>query len=227
MKPGDFLLSALDFFAILLPGAIATWLVSQYAPADIANYMRPGSGEADAALRWTVFLLGSYMFGHFVFMIGSNLDAIYDLWRRRTKVALSNSTYLAAEQLRDTLTKQLKGSEFTPLKWAKSYIQIHSPQARVDIDRLEANSKFFRGMVVISVVLIAHFLLSKRSLPMAAAAALVGMLSFSRFCSERWKMTELSYGTAVVLHETRSGDEVRGRATPRIDVTEEEDARGV
>jgi hypothetical protein len=34
MKPGDFLLGVLDFFAILLPGAMATWLVIQYIPAS-------------------------------------------------------------------------------------------------------------------------------------------------------------------------------------------------
>ena len=33
MKPGDLLLGVLDVFAILLPGSLATWLVTRYIPA--------------------------------------------------------------------------------------------------------------------------------------------------------------------------------------------------
>ena len=34
MKPGDFLLGVLDFFAVLLPGSLIAWLATQYVPPD-------------------------------------------------------------------------------------------------------------------------------------------------------------------------------------------------
>ena len=35
MKPGDFLLGVFEFFAILLPGSLATWLAVQYIPDSV------------------------------------------------------------------------------------------------------------------------------------------------------------------------------------------------
>lgn len=90
-KPGDLLLGVLDFFASLLPGAIATWLTAQYLPQSMARVVDlTRSGETpDALLRWAVFLLGAYVLGHFVFMLGARLDPTYDAWRKRTRPPLT------------------------------------------------------------------------------------------------------------------------------------------
>ena len=71
----------------------------------------------------------------------------------------------------------------------------------MEIDRLEADQKFFRSLVVISVALAAHFLL-REAAPVAGIAALaMGALSYQRYVEQRWKMTELIYGTAVIAHK--------------------------
>lgn len=203
-KPTDFLLGVLDFFAVLLPGALATWLVAQYAPPEIARYLDLGAAgdEPREPVRWAVFLLASYMLGHFVFMAGAKLDGSYDRWRRRAHPIETDLVYTAADNLRKELTPEITGAKFSTLKWSKSYIQIHCPAARIEIDRLEATSKFFRGLVVIAAVLAAHFLIRGSALPLAAASAIMGVLSFNRYCDQRWKSTELSYGTALILHAT-------------------------
>lgn len=160
------------------------------------------SGD-DAAAQWTVFLLVSYVLGHFVFMAGSYLDPVYDQWRQRAKPTERDRTFRAADAVYEKLTPDLKRGKFTTLKWAKSYIQIHEPGARVEIDRIEANSKFFRGVVVVSAALFVHFVLGEPSFLLAMAAVALGALSFWRYCDQRWKATELSYATAVILHETQ------------------------
>jgi hypothetical protein len=158
-----------------------------------------------------VFLLGSYVLGHFVFMVGSRLDRIYDYCRKWLKPEASDAAYKAADELRKRLTPALghgKGT-FSTLKWARSYIQIHSPQARVEIDQIEANSKFFRSIVVMAALLVAHFAHAWRP-GLVAAALVMGSLSFVRFCDQRWKLTELSYATAVILDATKKGTALHG-----------------
>jgi hypothetical protein len=206
VKPADFFVGVLDFFAILLPGSLATWLVTQYIPSDSLRTsltfglaLNPG-----ASVFWAAFLLSSYLLGHFVFMAGSKLDTMYDRWRDRTKPKKRDKTFLAAEKLHKTLTEELTGGEFSTLKWAKAYVQLKAPQSKGEIDRLEADSKFFRSMVVILVFAAAHFLLKEQS-PVAGVIVLIMVwLSYRRYIEQRWKMTELIYGTAVIVHAAES-----------------------
>jgi hypothetical protein len=205
-KPGDLLLGVQDFFAVLMPGAVATWLLAQYAPERWARHVDLAGtpGASGDVLRWTVFLFSSYVLGHFVFGIGSKLDGSYDRWRRRVKPVENDLVYKAADKLRNELHGELRGGHFTTLKWARAYVGIHAPEARAEIERYEAASKFFRGMVIVAVALAIHFLIAERSLGLAALSAALGALSFERYCDQRWKSTELSYGTALILHQTRS-----------------------
>jgi hypothetical protein len=206
MKPGDFLLGVLDFFAVLLPGSMFTWLATQYLPPDaLRRALSPGwGGEPDSVVVITALLLSSYLFGHLVFMAGAKLDPMYDGWRRRTKQMDADKGYNAAKELQAELTKKLVGGEFSTLKWAKTYVQVIAPGARVEIDRLEANSKFFRSLVVVSVAFTAHFLLREQTPAMGVATIVIGILSYQRYVEERWKMTELSYATAVIAHAAKT-----------------------
>lgn len=208
MKPGDFLLGVLDFFAILLPGSLATWLATQYIPSTaLREALSFGLGNPDANpdsfVLGAALLLSSYLLGHFVFMAGAKLDVLYDRWRKRAKPEAGDKTFQAARALQNKLTKEIVGGDFTTLKWARTYVQVNAPAARIEIDRLEADSKFFRSLVVVSVLAAAHFLLVKQS-PVAGLVALVMTgLSYQRYRQQRWKMTELSYGTAVIVHATK------------------------
>jgi hypothetical protein len=206
VKPGDFLLGVLDFFAILLPGCFATWLVAQYIPApDLRVALSFGLTDATGAANPPVialaiaFLLSSYTLGHFVFMVGGKLDPIYDRWRRRKKPVDTDVTYGAARKLQETLTPKIAAGDFTTLKWVKTYVQIKAPGARVEIDRLEADSKFFRSMVIVSLLFAAHFLFRERAPVIGGAALVMCVLSYQRFRQQRWKTTELSYATAVIV----------------------------
>ena len=211
MKPGDFLLGVLDFFAVLLPGSLATWLVAQYIPPKVLrDALSFGLGDGitnpDSFVLGAAFLLSSYLLGHFVFMAGGELDPLYDRWRKRAKPEDRDKAFQAARALQKEVSKDLVGSDFSVLKWARTYVQIKAPAARVEIDRLEADSKFFRGLVVISVLAAVHFFLREQS-PAAGVVALVMVaLSYHRYRQQRWKMTELSYVTAVVVHATGAAE---------------------
>ena len=213
MKPGDFLLGVLDFFAILLPGVMATWLVLEYVPPRILRDTLTFGIEGQASPNaWTVgiaLLLSSYTLGHFVFMIGSRLDESYDTWRRSNKPTSRDKAYEAVRAVQTTLNAELLGGDFSTLKWARAYIQVHAQHARVEIDRLEADQKFFRSLVVISVAFTAHFLLREGALLAAAVTVAIGVLSYRRYVDQRWKMTELIYATAVIVHGSQRGKKAR------------------
>lgn len=206
MKPSDFLLGLMDFFAILLPGAAATWLVAQYVdPGDTRRFLQMAGNPLPESALWAVFLLASYLLGHFVFMIGSGLDSTYDVWRRRAKPAEADKTFQAAKKLQEQLNAELMGGDFSTLKWAKSYVQIRNSAARLDIDRLEAAQKLFRSFVVIAVVLGAHFLIRERRIGLALSFALLAVVSYQRYVDQRWKWSELTYATAVILGAIKPG----------------------
>jgi hypothetical protein len=67
-KPSDFFVGVMDFFAILLPGALVTALLDVSENAlDFAGD-RPGSTE-----RWAAFLAAAYVLGHVLHAAGALL----------------------------------------------------------------------------------------------------------------------------------------------------------
>ena len=173
MKPGDFFLGVLDFFAILLPGSLATWLAIQYVSpstlrAALTFEFMASAGQPDKWVVAAAFVLSSYLLGHFVYMAGSRLDWSYDRWRPWAHT--NDTTFDAADELRKELTPELAAGELTTLKWARAYIQVESAEARVEIDRLEAEQKFFRSLVVVASMFAAHFILRERALFAGAVA---------------------------------------------------------
>lgn len=79
--PQKFFIGLMDFFSILLPGALLTWLLmGKVGPVALGDrYARLDGAEA-----WATFLFASYLFGHLVYLLGSWLDELYDWARRHT-----------------------------------------------------------------------------------------------------------------------------------------------
>lgn len=204
MKPGDLLLGVFDFFAFVLPGIMATWLLVQYIPpAALRQALTFNVADQQGPHEWallTAFLLSSYTLGHFVSLMGAQLDSSYDHWLRRTRPHATDKTYQAARRLHEHLNRELFGGDLTTLKWAKAYIQVQASAARGEIDRLEADQKFFRSLVVIFALFAAHFFL-RQSAPMIGLACIgAAVFSYHRFRDQRWKETELIFTTAVIIH---------------------------
>jgi hypothetical protein len=201
-KPSDFLLGILDFFAVMMPGAVVTWLAASYLPRALGAYVdvTAANGDGGQALAWVVIIFTSYVLGHFVFMLGATLDRLYDRWRKSNRPKETDLTFQAAHQLYESLNPSLSVGRFTTLKWTKAYVQIRCPAARLEIDRFDANSKFFRSFVVVSVFLALHYAIRDHAWGLVAGAVILALLSFWRYCDQRWKASELSYATAVMLH---------------------------
>ena len=65
--PQKFFIGLMDFFSILLPGALLTYLLmGEVGPVVLGDLY----ATLDGAQAWTAFLFASYLFGHPVFLLG-------------------------------------------------------------------------------------------------------------------------------------------------------------
>lgn len=80
-EPQKLFFGLMDFFSIMLPGAVFTWVLMGHAGQAVF-----GSRYADlsGAAGWAVFLFVSYLLGHLGFLLGSWLDQFHDRARRHT-----------------------------------------------------------------------------------------------------------------------------------------------
>ena len=85
-KPNDFFIGLMDFFSILLPGALVTFLLISAYPKLIRELPPVLCGSLE---KWIAFLVASYILGHLLHHFGFTLDKwIYDglyvkRWKRR------------------------------------------------------------------------------------------------------------------------------------------------
>jgi hypothetical protein len=81
LEPQKFFIGLTDFFSILLPGVLLTYLLmGNVGPLVLGDrYAKLAGAEA-----WAAFLFASYLFGHMVFLLGSWLDEFYNWTRRYT-----------------------------------------------------------------------------------------------------------------------------------------------
>jgi hypothetical protein len=177
--PQKFFIGLMDFFSILLPGALLTYLLmGKVGPVVLGDrYAKLASAEA-----WAVFLFASYLFGHLVFLLGSWLDGIYDWlrdrtlnwqirhvarrghvlnWSIRTCVSLvfnreRNLAVNRAVQIKESTLAPLQAKDaINAFQWCKALLNVESPQILAVVQPFEAVSKFFRCFPVVLLLLLA------------------------------------------------------------------------
>src|SRR5947209_940645 len=81
--PPDLFVGATQLFAVVLPGAIFTFLCVPFRDERLPAIL---GRIPEGAERWIAFGVTSYVVGHFLFAIGSLiLDPIYDRFYAKTK----------------------------------------------------------------------------------------------------------------------------------------------
>jgi hypothetical protein len=197
MKPGDFFLGVIDFLAVLVPGSIASFLLA--GPARM--WLRPYEIPAEGAGAWVAFAVSAYLFGHLLFLLGSTLDDVYDARRNRIHDPKKDAVLRAAEAARAAVAPELHDDQFSTFKWAKAFLQLNAAAARAEVEQLEALSKFFRSLTVLSALCSAWlFLLGARPFH-GAVAAVLAYVCFRAFCKHRMKCTQLAYACVVLARK--------------------------
>jgi 8-oxo-dGTP pyrophosphatase MutT (NUDIX family) len=172
-EPQKFFVGLIDFFAVWLPGALLTYLAA--ARFGIGPMAHPAD-----TMDWVTFLFVSYLVGHLVFLLGSVLDSmLYDRVRNGMREhqidRLANGGRLSSRPVRALATwmfsdsdegmrqaKRLRNEELGPVnataavnafQWCKAKLALEHPGALAEVERFEADSKFFRSFSVILLLL--------------------------------------------------------------------------
>lgn len=222
--PQRFFIGLMDFFSILLPGALLTWLLmGEVGPVLLGDRY----AELDGAQAWAAFLFASYLFGHLVFLLGSWLDEFYD-WARRytlnTQIALvarrgcllpwpaRGLIWLVFKHERnlavDRCTRikqhalgplQAKGAINT-FQWSKALLNVESPASLAVVQRFEADSKFFRCFTVVLLILLVAWPWQHQWPPAGISIVLaLLLLAFWRYMEQRHKATNQAYWFVITL----------------------------
>ena len=153
------------------------------------------------------------MLGQFVFLLGSPLDSLYDRVRKhflsgRVKSAWltkrwrkDERVYLAARPIKERHVRDSSSDEIAnTFQWAKANVQLRFPAAAEEIHRLEADQKFFRGLIVVLVVVCALLLfVYQAGVPATVPYLVLILLSFWRYVDQRRKSTSLAYTYLLAL----------------------------
>jgi hypothetical protein len=217
-KPADFYVGAIDLFAVLLPGAVAAGALAVLVP--MPHLLEPLLASRGA--QWIAFALASYAFGHFVFLVASYADnLLYDPQASRGRAGKDHA-YLDATELRHRFfgTDESAGGDvpMNTFTWAKTVLALRAPVALADVQRYEADSKFFRSMMVILPPASLAVLVERGSCVTVfgtiGAACILSILCYRRYAERRFKSTEWAYFYLLTLLRLDGLGEVPDHALP-------------
>lgn len=196
-KPSDVFVGVLDFFAVLMPGALLSLFALERAENSVFNGVILPKLQGDAQ-GWAVFIFSSYLIGHFIFLLGSQLDRVYDSTYRKYKSRNGNPLLDYAKEIKRRQLGDDNVDITNMFKWARANVQLQNPTAAAEISRLEADSKFFRSLIIVLLIIGLVFANRAASLPAIGCFALM-LLSFWRCFEQRWKFTRLTYEYFIAL----------------------------
>jgi len=221
-EPQKFFVGLIDFFSILLPGALLTFLLK--GEIQQTTWVAQRLPELNGAKGWAAFVVVSYVLGHLAFLLGSWLDEFYDVLRRRTQNAQIKQlvrrhksffwwtrilVWLVFKRETDAVHRagKIKELYLSPLhakkainnfQWCKALLTVESPDSLATVQRFEADSKFFRCFVIVLLVLVG-LALSKHHWTWAIASAVLLPLTLWRYMDQRYKATNHAYWAVITL----------------------------
>ena len=192
-EPQKFFIGLVDFFSILMPGAMLTYLGKDW----VAVKFGMGNGfPLNGAEAGGVFLFARYLLGHFAFLVSSTLDDwVYDPirawteWGQISKRLAKGESLSTSRQRRfatsswlfdknaDNAVKQAQWIKARALQalaaedainafqWSKARLTKDFPDGLLAVQRFEADSKFFRSFVVVLGTLTLLYALRYKSSP--------------------------------------------------------------
>jgi len=197
-KLGDFYVGVLDFFAVILPGAIATYLLEPHIrPYVVGPVISEPSSEPAG---WALFLISSYFIGHLVFLLASQIDDMFfHKWRQRYRPREPKTPYALSESICEELVGPEEERGINTFQLVRSMLIARSPAAAADVHRMEADSKFFRSLIVVSAIAAFAFL-DTGQIPLGLASFGVAIACALRYGERRLKSEAQAYKHFVALH---------------------------
>lgn len=233
-EPEKFFIGVIDFFSILLPGGLLLFA----GKGTLREIMSHPSLQLGGTESWMMFLFLAYLLGHIIFLTGSSLDELWDkfrkcgylgqvdklaagkavpgnLWRKQAEKAFGNDgALMLATRLRASAIARLTdGNPINTFQWCKARLTEEHKEALAEVQRFEADSKFFRSFVVVLVVLTITYLI-RFDWGDALVCALLMLPTFWRYVDQRAKATNQAYFHVITLESVKT-DEAVGPVRPK------------
>ena len=224
-EPNKFFIGLMDFFSILLPGALLTYVIKDEVFCWIMKTAGPFNLKDTE--HSVIFLFVSYLLGHFIYLVGAKFidDLLYE---KISRVRFSKQVELiyshkklypkimrwlahhffkpyANRSLKKVL--RIKAHYLNPLvasesincfQWSKTRLNLKHPTTFMEVQRHEANSKFFRSLLVVFCFLVPWSLwLGRWDISLTILPLII--LSSWRYIDQRMKAVRLAYWYIISL----------------------------
>jgi hypothetical protein len=208
-KLGDFYVGVVDLFSVLLPGGFLMAALVLVIPPSYGGFFAPLLATPQA--QWAAFIFCAYALGALLFLPASRLDhRFYDRYRKRTWPDKDDHAYKLATALRGRVFPGPTevDNPMNTFAWAQAVLLLHAPAAFAEVQRYEAESKFFRSLII--ALPLSGFLVVLRSqaveqwVELLLALVLAG-LCFLRYAERRHKSTEWAYRYVIALQMAPAG----------------------
>jgi len=138
-KPGDFFVDIIDFFGILVPGAVLLYLQSGLA----LKYLG-WSYSMDSPVKGMVFAVGAYVGGQFLMHASQCWNRPHGFFYPE-----KNDQYYREAQKTILLPANISNDRTNAFYRAFAYVRLNSPSGLAEIERQMAEYKMFRSMILV------------------------------------------------------------------------------
>jgi len=232
-EPQKFFIGISDFFSVLLPGAVFAFSLGL-----LSGWIRLEALPHLEAESWIAFVVGSYVLGHVLSLFASSFDRGYDglrsplagdpgtsvSWVRR-KLVIPAATVVvgrdaakcleAARAICDRDMAAVRRGGELPLnvfQWARARLVLGHPTAAALVIRTEADSKLFRSLMLVALLVGAWGAYLGRMVVLLTAG-LAWVIAAWCYAHFRSKAITQAYRFVIVL-EGREGETARAPASP-------------
>lgn len=171
-KPGDFLISIIDFFGILLPGAVLVFLHGSYFLQSFNIQI-----ATDAQMGWILFFVCSYIVGHFLLGIGVPLNKLQEVY-----LAENEDAYYREVKSEISQPPDVPQNRVDSYYRAFSFVRLYNTAAIAEVDRQAAEYKLFRSLTLVFILdLPLAWIRGMQTWPRALLVCVLAALALWRF----------------------------------------------
>jgi hypothetical protein len=185
ISPQNLYISVVEIFGIFMPGVIIVLFINQHFPDFVASLEFTNSNKD---YIWAIVLFYSYIFGHFFNRLGSALDHI--LYER---LYLNSRNDKLQKKVQDLLKVQQENDYNLPIfVIAKLYVIQNNSPVLQKAEKEAADSKFFRSLFVIAVIIAVVFFYKNNYL-LFFGSLILGLFSCYQYMKLRHKSANTIY----------------------------------
>ena len=198
----DFFTSIVYVFVIFMPGGIFLVSLLYLFPSlrcEIGTLLIGESGT------WLLFIAASYLIGHLISLVGKSLEDW--CWDRHNKIDYPELNIVVQSILKEMIPAQLVQDGNTR-RWAAAILRQKEPPSYREVERRDADRRFFRNicvvLVLISVLSLLYYLFGHQEpreqlMVISLSSFALVILSYFNLKDQNQKYTKTVYESLIAM----------------------------